>query len=97
MFISGSISPFNWLLIRRARPGAGNKQRIHCPSNKDLSHRLAASDGMTGGRKPMGVSLVDRMGFLEIVQRKLFHPKSFLRDITHNLFILYTARKISFL
>lgn len=41
----------------------------------------------------MGVSLLDRVGFVEIIQRELLHPKSvwILGDIAEKRFNSYTV------
>ena len=69
----------------------GNKWRTCCTYNTDLNHKwLAAGICRTVGRKATGVSLVDRMGLAEIIQRELFHPKIFLKGISPRNCLFYT-------
>lgn len=100
--ILGSVSPSNWRITGRASTGAHEHMEHiwhveHRPEGQVLGVNIYRSvrgkNLQVHQRKSVRVSLLDRLGFVEIIQRELFHPKSvWIRgDIAEKQFNAYTV------
>lgn len=93
MFISGFISPFNWLLTGRGSPGAGEQMEDMLHIQYRPESQVLSSQYLQDSQKKSHRSFIRRQnGVYRNHPKRTFPSKNLSQgDITEKLFILYTA------